>query len=257
MPRGLAGVRKAAAELEARRASGPGAGALWLRLPKSGDEAVVRFLEEGDDVFYAEMHEVPMGGTWPSGKPKTMDIPCLKNDDPSADCPGCNHGNEDVSKTKFKGFINVIWFDAPKFKRDDNNKIVKDKSGNAEVVGEEDQVAIWSSGIRLFEELDEHNATYKGLMSRPFKIKRKGTGLDTKYVIAPDDADAGPVAMSKTEKKLADDKYDLNPFVKPPDYDEFVKKLSGDFTGGDSESSDSGGSSSSAAVNPFLRNRSK
>jgi hypothetical protein len=122
------------------------------------------------------------------------------------------------------------------------------------VISEKPQVAVWNSGIRLFEELDEVNINYKGLMSRPFRVKRKGEGLDTKYVITPWDIDAGAEPMSDEEEKLAAEKYDLNQFTKPGTYDEFLKELGeGGGGGGGRDREQNGGGQ--PRTNPFMRNR--
>lgn len=240
MPRGFAGVRKAAEEVEAKRGSG-GPGALYFRL-KAGEEAIVRFLEQDDDIAWCMMHEIPVEGRqW--GK----NVPCLDQDKDGTPCPGCER---DMDR-RFKGFINLIWFNAPVFKRDNENKIVKDRLNDPVVVAEKPQVAVWNSGIRLFEELDEINANFKGLMSRRFKIKRKGSGLDTKYVIVPEDIDSGPQPMTDEEQKLAAEKYDLNSFTKPGSYDDFLKEMG---QGGGS-SGTNGGQASAPSTNPFMRNR--
>ena len=144
-----------------------------------------------------------------------------------------------------------FWFDAPIFKRDAENKIVKDRLNDPVVIGNKAQVALWSSGIRLFEELEEVNANYKGLMSRRFKVKRKGSGLDTKYIIVPADIDAGPTALDDEENKLAEDKYDLNEFIKPPSYEDFLKAL-----GQGGQSAGNGGQAApESRPNPFMRSR--
>lgn len=236
MPRGFSGVRQASAEIEARRGSG-GPGALWFRL-KAGDEAIVRFLEQDDDIHWAMCHEVPVEGRqW--GK----DVPCLDQEKEGEECPGCD---ADLPR-RFKGYINLIWQDAPVFKRDGDGKLVKDRLGDLVITGTKPQVAIWSSGIRLFEQLDEINANFKGLSSRRFKVKRKGEGLNTTYSINPEDVDSGPQDFSDEEGKLAADKYDLADFVKPPALEDFRKELG---QGG-------GGSNGQAAApqskNPFMR----
>jgi hypothetical protein len=216
-------------------------GALYFRL-KAGEEAIVRFLEQDDDIAWCMMHEIPVEGRqW--GK----NVPCLDQDKDGTPCPGCER---DMDR-RFKGFINLIWFNAPVFKRDNENKIVKDRLNDPVVIAEKPQVAVWNSGIRLFEELDEINANFKGLMSRHFKIKRKGSGLDTKYVIVPEDIDSGPQPMTDEEQKLAAEKYDLNSFTKPGSYDDFLKEMG---QGGGS-SGTNGGQASAPSTNPFMRNR--
>ena len=75
-------------------------------------------------------------------------------------------------------------------------------------------------------------------MSRRFKIKRKGTGFDTKYSISPEDVDSGPQEMSNQEKDLANQKYDLNEYIKPRSYEEFLKELEGGGAGSGQQQSD-------------------
>ena len=223
MPRGLEGIRKWSADVEARRnAGGGGAGALWFKVAPD-EETTVRFLEQNDDLAYAYMHEIPVEGRqW--GRP----IPCCDQDMDGTPCPGC----EREMARKFSGYINVIWEDAPVFKRDENGKMIRDTQGDPVVLSHKPQVAIWSSGIKLFEQLDEINTNYRGLSSRRFKIKRKGKGFDTKYYISPVDVDSGPQEMSDDEKKLASEKYDLNEYIKPKSYEDFVKELEGRNGGG-------------------------
>jgi hypothetical protein len=239
MPRGFDGVRSASAEVEARR-SGGGPGALWFRL-KAGDEAIVRFLEQDDDIFWCYMHEVPV-----EGRNFGRDEVCLNQESDSTPCPGCE---QDLPR-RFKGFVNVIWFEAPVFKRDSENKLVKDRLGDPVVIANKPQVAVWGSGIRVFEELDETNTNYRGLTSRRFRVKRKGEKLDTKYHIAPADVDGGPQAMDAQEAELAKGKYDLNEFVKPKTYDEFLKAMGQVPSNGSVSSTPT---EQATKVNPFMR----
>lgn len=239
MPRGFGGVRDVSAEAESRRGS-PGAGALWFRL-KAGEDAVVRFLEQDDDVFWAMMHEVPVEGrSW------GRDVACLDQDKDGTPCPGCER---DLPR-RFKGFINLIWDNSPVFKRDKDNRLVKDSTGDNVVLDRRPQVAIWSSGIRLFDDLAEINANYKGLSSRKFRVKRKGEGLETRYSIAPEDIDSGPQNFSEAENKLIAAKYDLGVYTVPRSYEDFLKEL------GQAPSQGGNGSGEqSQGANPFMRHK--
>jgi hypothetical protein len=243
MPRGFAGVREASAEVEARRAQGGG----YLRFQiRSGDEAIVRFLEQDDDIHWAQMHEIPV-----EGRQFGRNVPCLDQERDGTPCPGCER---DLPR-RFQGFINLIWFDAPVFKRDSNNRIVKDRVGDPVIISRKPQVAVWVSGIRLFEELDEINVNYRGLRSRRFKIKRKGEKLDTKYHIAPEDVDSGAQEMTEEEEKLAAEKNDLTPQVTPGSYEDFLKDLGHAVGGNDAGHGQGGNSQPTQRVNPFMRNR--
>lgn len=251
MPRGFKGVRQANAAIKARREAGGafGPNALYFSLPDDGDTGIVRFLEENDDIAWCWVHEIPV-----EGRQYGRDVPCLDQDDEDLACPGC----EKEVKRKFKGFINVIWFDAPVYKKDKEGKTVKDSTGDKVVTGTADQVAVWTSGPRLFEELDEINDAYRGLRSRRFKIKRKGVKLDTKYVIKPEDPDGGKQPFTDEEEDLEQKAYDLNEFMKIPTYEDFVKILSGGV--GDFSTPNNGRSREDAVAdakskNPFMRKR--
>ena len=225
MPRGVEGIRQWSADVEARRnAGGGGAGALWFKLPPD-EETVVRFLEQDDDLAYAYMHEIAV-----EGRQWGRLVPCCDQDLDGTPCPGCER---DLAR-KFQGYINVIWDDAPIFKREDGGKLIRDTQGDVVVLSRKPQVAIWSSGIKLFEQLDEINTNYRGLMSRRFKVKRRGKGFDTKYFFSPEDTDSGPQEMSEQEKELLGQKYDLNEYIQPGSYEDFIKDLEGQNGGGGS-----------------------
>jgi hypothetical protein len=241
MPRGFSGVRTASADLEARRQSG-GPNALWFRLDPD-EEAIVRFLEQGEDIFWCYMHEVPV-----EGRNFGRDVVCINQEEDGTPCPGCEQG----LPRRFKGFINLIWDHAPVFKKDAEGKLIKGDDKKPIITGYKPQVAVWGSGIRLFEELEEIDSTYRGLKSRRFKVKRKGSGLNTKYSIKPAEIDSGPQDFDSSEKELAEKKYDLNDFVKPPSYNDFTKELGQ--SGGSGGSNGSGGSDGPPKPkNPFMR----
>jgi hypothetical protein len=240
MPRGFSGVRSTSADIESRRSSG-GLNALWFRL-QDGETATVRFLEENDDIFWCWMHEVPV-----EGRAYGRDEPCCNQDNDDTPCPGCE---ADIQR-KFKGFINLIWDEAPVWKRDNEGKMVKDDDNKPIKIGEKPQVAVWGSGIRVFEELDEVNANYRGLRSRKFKVKRKGVKLSTKYTISPADVDGGPQPFTESEKELESKKYDLHEFTKPMSYEALQAKMGG----GDRNNNNNGGGEQQGQIrkNPFLR----
>jgi hypothetical protein len=241
MPEGFAGIRDAAADIERRKSSG-GDFDETLRLKlKDGESATVRFLEQDDDVAWCWTHKMPPVGRQQWGD----DLPCLDQKREGTVCPACQSdrkvGKGDdakkISDRSFNGFINVIWDEAPVFKRDSDDRIARDENKNAIVADRKPQVAVWNQGITVFEELDGINSTYKGLRSRKFVITRKGTRFNTKYSIRPLDPDGGPQAFTEDELKLEKEKYDLKQFTTPLSGDDMSKRVNGD-----------GGSSSNGSV---------
>lgn len=174
-----------------------------LKLPNDGDTAVIRILEQGEEVFgywYHNFSHIDKVNGW------RTNFPCLDQDDEGVPCPGCREG----LPRKFRGLFNVIWRNGPKFKRDDDGRAVKDKSGDLVVEGYEDQVAVWETGPEVFKTLGNKDVKYKGLASRDLEVTREGLKLDTKYQIEPADLDAGVTKLSAADKKLVESsRYDL------------------------------------------------
>lgn len=241
MPAGFKGLREAAADREARRAAGGTGGQRYFKLA-DGEVAYVRFLEQGDQVRWAYVHTLPASGNSRFGKKVVCRDQNEEGQRIGADCPGCEKGY----KRSEQGAINLIWRDAPVFQRDDNNKLVKDSNNKPLVSGKADQIAVWVSGPRVFDMLDSTDNDYRGLGSRDFKVTRKGTELNTNYVIAPADPDGGPQAMSPDDETLAENKYDLAPFVEPQDLDSWGK---------DPGASQQSNTPEPESDSPFLRKR--
>lgn len=215
MAKGFSAVATAAADINERKnAGGEFTNRRWFRI-NDKESAVVRFLEEGEDVVSMWAHQLPP----PPGRSFGSYVACRDQDPETGErigeeCPGC----ENELKRRFRGLINLIWRDAPVFDKDDDGKTNFNK-----VVGNEDQVVIWETGIEVFEDLQILDESYGGLTNRDFKVRRKGEKLNTSYSIIPD-GDASPV--SKTDKKLAEDKFDLNELTTPAPLNTWGKRRS-------------------------------
>lgn len=222
MARGFASIEKAAKKID----SYGGSSALYLKLPNDGDEATVRFLEEGDDVYSYWFHDfshVDKGEGW-----KTK-VPCLDQDEDGTPCPGCRDG----LPRKFQGLINIIWRDGPVFAKNDDGSIDWDKQ-----TGTGDVIAVWRQGITVFNKvLRRKDDKFSGLTTRDFDIVREGTEWNnTSYNVDPNDPDGGPQPLSAADKKLAEEKYDLEKLARTVDEDTFeqiIEKKLGDNENGE------------------------
>jgi hypothetical protein len=131
-------------------------------------------------------------------------------------------------KRSFRMYINLIRRDAPVFQKDSDGKFVRDSQNRFIPTGETEQaVFYWETGIQNAEALAEKDALYHGLMSRDFTITRKGSGLDTRYLIEPADPDGGPVPLTEADQALEADKPDLNKFTVPRSREELIQILNG------------------------------
>lgn len=239
-------VGSAVATIEAKKRglaeSGNRQRKLYFKL-KDGESAVVRFLEEGEELHWAWVHQTPAQGNLSWG----LKVPCRDQGEEGEPiderCPGCERNY----KRQFQGVVNVIWRDAPVLERDDDNRLVRDTAGNLVVSGKADSIALWISGVTVFEDLEDLDNTY-GLTSRDFLVKRRGADLSTRYTISPADPDGGPQKMSKADIALAGEKYDLTEYVVPPTYDSWGKAFTSNSTNKTTENK-------SLTQSPFKRNR--
>lgn len=231
MPRGFTQIAKVAEKIkEKSEFEDYGPPVLFLKLPDDQDTAQVRFLEQGEEVYGYWYHDFSNidGSGW-----KTK-VPCLDQDDQNVPCPGCR---EDLPR-KFEGFINLIWRNAPKYKRDAEGRRVKENDSYI-VEGHEDQVAVWRCGIKLFNKvLKRKDHAYKGLGTRDFEITREGTGLQTTYAVEPVDPDGGPSPLSDADKKLAANKYDLEQLARFVDEAKFDEIIASKLNGGSADDTD-------------------
>lgn len=253
MAKGFAFANK---ERQARKERSGGssvfAGKQIFKLPEDGDIGDVWFVddEEGEVIYGVWVHEVSV-----EGRPYPDLVNCIAQDEDGNDtddpCPGC----ERDLKRKVRYYAQVVWIDAPVYKKDEKGKLVKDSQGDFVVLGEEDQVAVWPMGPELEENLEEIDESY-GLMACPFRIKRKGVKLDTTYKIVPADVKNVEQEMPDEVKELIEEGYiDLSEFVKPPSYEEFEKRIEGKFSGNTEDNKSRGSKATKQKKNPFGKRR--
>lgn len=188
MPQGLSKIKQIAAEAAARQKAydeaGPGLRFFTLQ---DGQSARVRFLEQGDEVWYVWTHELPKK----PGQRFGDAVMCLDQDDKGEPCPGCARGVTRGARVA----INLIWYDAPKFQREAGKdgkpgKVVKDGAGNPVVLRNPDGsaqtevvAATWNASQKVGGRLAHLNEKHGGLTGNVFDVMRQGTDKQTEYMI--------------------------------------------------------------------------
>lgn len=216
---------------------------IYFRLPNDGDNADVRFIS----AEAAYCHQVTM-----PGKKYPDWVPSLDQSQPyvdgTSDCPMAQAG----LRRALRGWISLVWRDAPLYKRDDDGRMLKDQYGALVQVGVQDQIAVWTVGIQVMEELAAINAKYKGLSSRDFTVTRKGQGLKTSWSILPADVDSGPQPLSSDDEALVESVPDLKTFSTAPDHSKLIELIAGT-TG--APQMGGGNLEHAMSTNPFMRKR--
>lgn len=192
MPAGLSKIRQLAEAAEARQAAfDESAGVRYFSL-SSGQSAVVRFLEQGEFVKFFWTHQMPRK----PGQQFGDRVLCLDQDDVGLPCPACARGKTRSPRVA----INVIWYDAPKFAREEPKgdrtvgRIKKDANNRPIIEGTENCVATWELAQSLGGRLDTLHTqavgacanlgfAEGGLMFGIYQITRRGTGRNTTYDI--------------------------------------------------------------------------
>lgn len=226
--RGTAAIKNAREESKRRQEANSGSYKKPFIL-MDGEEAIVRFLESGDEIVSAYVHHVMVPGSKMPYK-----IVCRDQDPETGaaigeSCPGCESRDPEIAKRRVQGAINVIWRNAPVFERDSENKLVK-SGGKPVVASREDQIAVWTSGVTVFDDLvREDIETPGGLTGRDWKVSRSGTGTKTEYDIRPAERDGGQKDMSKADEALAENKYDLTEYEVARPVEDWWGRLSNTF----------------------------
>lgn len=186
--------------------------------------AVVRFLEQGSELTFADVHRIPV-----VGKQYPQDFICLDNGDDGTPCPGCQSADDKLRRRVTKGFVNLIWREGPVYERNDYGTPKKDQgSGKPIIVGRADGVFLWKCSGEVFTEILAKDDKYKGISSRDFEIRRTGTTMqDTKYALDPAEVDGGPQPMTIGDQALAEKKYNLAEIITPLSFQDFVLAMHG------------------------------
>jgi hypothetical protein len=190
---------------------------------QGGTYGVIRPLEQGADLTFADTHRIPI-----QGKTKRFfkTFLCRNLNGDGSPCPFCQSAVPDISRSSTVGYVNVIWREAPIFQKDGDGKMVKNQDGSYTVIGREDQIALWNPSWTVFEMLKEKDRRYSGVMSRDWEVKREGSGPDnTKYFIDSAIPDGGSSPLTIADLVLAEKKYDLAAMLVPKPYEVLAEVL--------------------------------
>lgn len=207
---------------------------------KPGSPQVVRFLEEGEDVVWAYAGKVDRFTK--AGRPYSQYIVTRdQKNEGDTPCPIRERGLSVSARV----WLNVIWRNAPIYGKNDRGW-----TDYNNIVGHEDQLAIWEFGQQVAQTLYGIDNNYKGLMSRDFLVTPQDVGGFRQYSILPVDPDGGPQPMSDADKALASGKPDLRQLkATPKSYEDIILALDG----GAPQSSSQSSPSTPGEVNPFAK----
>lgn len=202
----------------------------YFYLLDNNETAIVRFLEEYDELVSAYVHHVMVPRFKMPYKLVCRDQDPVTGASIGEDCPGCEDNDPQISKKRIQGAVNLIWRNGPVYELDGNGKPIKDNRDRKVVASRRDQIAVWTSGVTVFDNLITLGLKYSGkggLTGRDWEVTRRGVDRETTYDFAPAEIDGGPVPLSKEDKELAATKYDLTEFETPAPYEDFWGKLAG------------------------------
>jgi hypothetical protein len=141
-----------------------------------GDAVDMVSLVDMDELLSIDQHAI-----WLDGGNSPM-FPCI-----GKDCPGDELGNQ----PRFRAFLPVI--------------LIKDKSEK-----------IFSFGIQIARALEELDEEFGGLAGNVFRVKRKGTALNTTYTV---------IALGKTRKVESYDVPEIEEKLGPTTRDDILDLL--------------------------------
>ncbi len=141
-------------------------GVTYFSLKDDQNEAIVRFLQQHDDINWVRQWRTE---TKP-GHLYGEKLNCIDQFEDGTPDPGFELG----MKSSWSGFIPLIWRNAVQYQKDAQGRRIKDGNGNFVIAGYADTVALWEHPWSIYDLLKSVDDDYRGLMSRDFKIKRIG-----------------------------------------------------------------------------------
>jgi len=149
---------------------------------KENQSATVRFLETPKEFRWVYVQTIPVPGNQFGKMIPTLDV----NNDGEVNCPLRQATGKQPS---VRGFLQVIWRDAPKPVRNEAGEVERDQNNKIKYDGVEDRVCIWSQGIKVLRNLGSINSTLEedgyNITECDMTINRVGSGKHTAYTFVP------------------------------------------------------------------------
>lgn len=223
MPKGANEAKKAGDFSGSRDFIKKPPGILFFSLKNDRDQAVVRFLNQHEEIEWVRQWRLHPDARHPYGEK----VPCVDQLENGTQDPGYALN----LRTTWTGFLPLIWRNAPVYLRDATGKLILDGANNKQITGYQDQVALWEHSYPVYDVLRETESDYRGLMSRDFVVTRIGVAKSNKvtYKIIPyPDPSAPPTAMSQQDTYLAQTQMiDIAALAYVPTYEELATYLNG------------------------------
>jgi hypothetical protein len=192
LAKGIEAVRKAQKEVEKRKASGGGSDNFYLKYDK--DSALIRFLNDGNDMVAGQFHRIKKMSS--RGKQYWDSVYCIGEDE----CDYCN-GNDPDQMAKSFGFAIWVWvYEKYHEEQLDEDWEARKMAGELRYVEPINKPMLLRHGYNMSIIVTGLYTKYGSLVDRDYEITRLGTGLDTKYSILPEDK-----SKRKSEVKKAMD----------------------------------------------------
>lgn len=221
MPKGFDGAQKATARL------GQGGGMIkrpkglrWFQLKRHNESAIVRFVQNHDDIEWARKWKLPPTANFRYGEL----VNAVDQFDNGTPDPGVAAG----LKQSWKAYPLLIWRNAPVFAKDAKGNILKDGNGNVTITGYADQVAVWECSNKVYNMLKSIEGSMRGLTQQDLRVTRIGEDTQTEYTFFPEGV-AGQLSPAD-QHVVSTQRIDISPLVKIPSYEELQAYLNGGVT---------------------------
>lgn len=186
------------------------------RLTKNMLPAVVRFLEQGDDINEIAQHEYSEPNPQNPGQPFKRRFTCFNDKLDGTPCPGCNSG----LKMKFRGVFNVIQRQRGIIRRGSDGKAIKGPDNKYIIDGFKDEVVVLDVPSTCLETLRKNDVDWKGLMTGEIKVEVNTSTFEPFRFTCADFSNWFNQPMTDVDIQLAQGRHNIDEVMRPPSFDD-------------------------------------